>query len=136
MNRELGKEVINCRCYSQWLAADGFLYAVAEKGCDITLDVAKEHVQVLKRLACGLPRPLLVDVGGIHSATKEARDYLSRNKESISNFLAVAVLVGSPVSRIIASFTLGITAPLDIPAKAFSSKEKAQVWLKGFLNEA
>ena len=129
-------EVIHSDCFSQWLGADGLLYAVSEKGSKLTFETAKGHTKALEQLTKGKKYPLLVDLKEMHSASKEARDYLSRDQESIGKIQAVALLIQSPVSRIIGTFFLGLNKPLSLPVKMFTDKEKAQEWLKGFRDES
>ena len=47
-------------------------------------------------------------------------------------FLAQAIIVDSPVSRLIGSFFLGLNKP-PFPTKLFTSEADAVEWLKGYL---
>jgi hypothetical protein len=46
----------------------------------------------------------------------------------------VALLVGSPMSRAIGNFFIGLNKPL-IPTRLFVSEPEALAWLRGFLPE-
>jgi hypothetical protein len=45
---------------------------------------------------------------------------------------AVALLMGSPVSRVLGNLYLGLNKP-PIPTRLFTSEEEAKVWLRSFL---
>jgi hypothetical protein len=46
--------------------------------------------------------------------------------------LATALIVDSPVGRIIGNFFIGMNKP-GIPVKIFDSEDKAIQWLRGFI---
>ena len=75
--------------------------------------------------------PLLIDSRKIKSITKEARDHFSiQNRETF--ITAFAVLIDSPLSRIIGNFFMGLNKP-TIPAKLFTNENEAIDWLTQYL---
>jgi len=119
------------RTGKECLREDGIIHYVYHSGVKITLEDAKENITKHLEATSGISYPLLVDMKNILGLDNDARKYFSAN----DMYLAVAFLIESPVSRVIANFFIGISKP-PVPAKMFTSEEKAIEWLKGFLNEA
>jgi hypothetical protein len=110
----------------------GFIHSTILPGAEQTLDDARENVQASMQLGGGKRRPLLVDIRQIKSQTREAREYYG-GEESGACFSAAAVLVGSPVSRLLGNFFLGFNKSVHAPLKLFTSEEEAIEWLQTFL---
>ncbi|MFL5358792.1 hypothetical protein [Archangium sp.] len=100
-------------------------------GAEVTLDDARANVALCLQKNAGQRRPLLVDLRGVKSQTAEARAYLA-GREGIQVSQAVGLLIGSPVSRVLGNFYLGLNKP-GVPTRLFTSEEEAQAWLRGFL---
>lgn len=109
----------------------GFVRATIRQGIELDLADAREALAATGRLGGGRPVPVLVDSRGIKYQTKEARDHLiSPEAERVS--CAVALLVGSPVSRMIGSFFLR-NHHHPSPTQMFTEEAKAVEWLRGYL---
>ena len=119
------------RTGKEWLRDDGISHYVYHSGVKITLEDAKEIGAKHLEAASGIRYPILVDMKNILGLDNDARKYFSAN----DFYLAVAMLIESPVSRVIANFFIGISKP-PAPIKMFTSKEKAIEWLKRLINEA
>lgn len=113
-----------------WLAADGIAHWQTLPGSEETLASIREGTEALWQLSGQRAVPLLVDLEGSRSITKEARNYL-QGSEASRAACAVALLVSSPVSRMIGNFMNYINRP-QIPLQLFTTEEKARTWLKGF----
>jgi hypothetical protein len=113
------------------LGADGILRIISLPGAEETLDDAKQIVAASRQLVQGTPRPMLVDLRDIRSHSREARQLYAR-PESSGTLRAAAILVGSPISRVIGNFALGFNK-LVVPTRLFTSEAEALDWLKGFL---
>lgn len=124
-------EVIETRTAKIWLGEDGMVRAVLSPNAQVTLADAKEHIEALVKVCEGKKRPILVDMSRTKSLDAEARAYYTV-EEGPKIEQATALLVGSPVSKIIGSFALGLNKPV-YPTKLFTSEDKAIEWLKGFL---
>ncbi len=73
---------------------------------------------------------VLVDMRGVRSQTRAARQYFGSNDaEQVTS--AVALVIGSPVSRVLANFFLRLH-PGRIPTALFTSEDAAIGWLEGF----
>lgn len=62
------------------------------------------------------------------SITKEARDYFSM-KGRKSKVIGFAILIKSPLSKIIANFFMGLNKPI-VHVKLFTNEQDAIVWCK------
>ena len=70
---------------------------------------------------------LLVDLNNLIGITKEARTMVS-NPDMTKTHKAVAMLVSNPLTRLIASFFLGLNKP-KFPIKSFTNSDDAILWL-------
>lgn len=123
-------EVIETRTAKMWMGADGII-RVHFLGIDeATLAEAQEYLVAFKQLAGDRKRPMLGVMGEVRSAPRPIREYLIREGPRYQS--AVALLVKSPMSRIIANFFLGLNKPA-IPLRLFNNEAEAIEWLKGFL---
>ena len=107
----------------------GFVRATIEKGAVMTLEDAREALAATEQVANGKRRPVLVDLRGIKAQTREARQYFV-SEEAARVSAAVALLVGSPVSRVVGNFFLRLNVQRT-PTELFTSEEDAIAWLEG-----
>ena len=68
-----------------------------------------------------------MDVQNVIGVTKEVRGF-AKTDAAIRNHEAFTLIVGSTLSRLLASFFLGINKP-KIPIKLFEDKVTAKKWL-------
>ncbi|HEX9439902.1 MAG TPA: hypothetical protein VF909_09480 [Roseiflexaceae bacterium] len=111
----------------------GIFHTINHPGVEQTLEAARENLQATVELSGGQRRPLLVDIRQIKSQTREARDYYT-GPEGTRCFSAAAMLVDSPVSRLLGNFMIGFNKSSSVPGKLFSSEAEAIEWLKTFLD--
>ncbi|MGZ4077169.1 MAG: DUF7793 family protein, partial [Bacteroidia bacterium] len=116
--------------FSTWLGENEICYTVVKLNASIQLEDALENSQAVKEVSDGKVYPLLVNLKQINSITKEARDHFSMQNRS-PGVCAIAMLIKSPVSKIIGNFFLGLNKS-TVPAKLFTNEEKAIAWLKQF----
>ena len=94
---------------------------------------AKENVDAQERVRERLGKEktrVLIDMRLIKSISREARMYYA-NERTASIQRATALLIGSPVSRVIANFFMGLNRPLT-PTKMFTGETEAIRWLRTF----
>jgi hypothetical protein len=104
------------------------MYTVGKANAEVNLEDAKENTRIIEEYYYGKKFPLFVDGRNVKSISKEARDHFSlKGRESVIN--CFAMIVSSPLSRIIASFFIGINRP-TVPVKMFDDEKKAVEWLK------
>ena len=94
---------------------------------------AKENVDAQERIRDRLGKEktrVLVDMRQIESISREARVYYA-NERTASIQRATALLIDSPVSRVIANFFMGLNRPLS-PTRMFTDETEAIRWLQTF----
>ena len=124
--------VIETRTNRNWLRSDGILQSETLPGASQSLADARENVAAYVLLAKGRRRPLLMDMRSVSGALdRDARQYYASTQYA-AVVSATALLVRSPVGRLIGSFVLRLTRPLS-PIRRFTSESEALAWLKGFL---
>ncbi len=100
-------------------------------GAEVTGDDAAENIAVTTRLTGGRRFPVLVDLRAVRSQSADARAYLA-GPEALRVTLAVALIIGSPLSRMIGNFYLGFNKP-PVPTRLFTSVSEAEGWLSTFV---
>ncbi|MBI1947159.1 MAG: STAS/SEC14 domain-containing protein [Deltaproteobacteria bacterium] len=113
------------------LRQDGLLHSVVKPGAHHTLEDAVANVEACRTLSPGRRRPLLVDIRQGPGVDRAARTYYA-GPEGAGVATATALLVGSPTSRIVANFFLGLNR-MQIPLRLFTDEEAAVAWLRGYL---
>jgi len=119
------KEMFEIPYVTMWIEGP-IMYAKYVDDLHLSLDVAKTCVEGRIFFSKGKSFPLLVDMTGIKSTTREARQYMASIGATLVT--AGALITGSPVSRTIGNIFLKIDRP-PVPVKLFTSKEKAREWL-------
>lgn len=96
----------------------------------VDLNDARENVAATATLTAGERLPVLIDLRGIRSQSAEARAYFA-GPAATAVTQAVALIIGSPLSRVIGNFFLGFNRP-ETPARLFTSVHEAEDWLGSF----
>jgi hypothetical protein len=117
-----------------WIDEQGILHGVAAPGSSQTLADAEEQLAAQRRMAGGRPRPFLMDMRGTRALPRDVRQ-LYASAEAAELFSAAALVVGSPLSRAIGNFFLGLNRP-PMPTRLFDSESEALGWLRTFLPAA
>jgi hypothetical protein len=115
--------------YAEFWTEDDILFFIYKPGIVMNLEAAKLVVADRISIQKSTPYPVLCDMRGIKDSDKPARDYLA--KEGSTLVKAVAVLIESPVTKIMANFYLTISRP-TVPTKMFTDKAQALEFLKNF----
>lgn len=126
----INNKVIELRAFTSWLGTDGICYTVVKPNVVVELQDATENSSSVKEVSGDTIYPLLVNLKEIKSISKEARDHFSM-KNRTPGVNAIAMLVRSPVSRIIGNFFIGINRSV-VPTKLFTDESEAVSWLKQF----
>ena len=118
-----------CPWFTVVLREDGILAYYPVPGLVLTHEVALRVLQLGLEIADG-PKPTLVVMPDMARVDREARalfasdDYMRLCRQT-------AGVVGSPVSRVIGNFFVGLNRP-KYPYKIFDDPELATEWLRGF----
>lgn len=90
---------------------------------------AQENLAVCEGLTKGQPHLAIIDLLEVRSQSADARACFAGPAASrVSR--AVALLAGSPMSRVIGNFFLGFNRPIE-PTRLCASEAEAEVWLTG-----
>ena len=112
----------------------GFILSRVAPLAEIELDHAQQNTRVVRELSGDQVYPILVDIRKIRSISKEARDHFAM-RDRKPGVIAIAMLVSSPLSRIIGNFFLGLNHPA-VPTRMFTDRDKAEEWImKGIYQE-
>lgn len=96
-------------------------------GAVVSGDDARENLGVLLELVGDRRAPVMVDLRGIQSQSAEARSVFA-GPDAFRVSIAVALLIGSPISRVVGNFYLGFNKPLT-PSRLFTDPADARAWL-------
>ncbi|KIG18599.1 hypothetical protein DB30_00284 [Enhygromyxa salina] len=112
-----------------WLDEEhGILRFVYAAGAECGLEEAKENVVAQLALAQGKQIGILVDIAGAKSVDHAARQHYAESKA----FLALALIGGPPIARIIGNIFLAVYGSRDTPTRFFRSDTEAIAWLESF----
>jgi hypothetical protein len=123
-------QAITTRAFRLWIDEEGIVRTEAFAGSEQTRADAEEVV-ALRLGMTGRPRPILVDIRRIKSIDHDARAYFASPAGS-AELTAVALVIDSPLTRVIANFYLGIHRP-GVPTRMFTAEGAALAWLRRFL---
>lgn len=123
-----GARVIDTGAARWWLDPSG---VVCNQG--YATHVTAEHIRAgfrASRELGGGRCPLVAEAGPFGGSDREARDLLS-GPEAAAVFLAMAVVVRSPVARTLMNFFVRFARP-PFPVRVFTSPADAVAWASGF----
>jgi hypothetical protein len=115
---------------SMWMDEEGFICCQYAKDLHLSLEAAISIVESRIFFAKGNSYPLLIDMRGIKSTTKKAREYMATIGATLVK--AGALITGSAVNKTIGNIFLSIDKPL-VPTKLFTNEESARQWLREYL---
>ena len=122
---------VELRSHILWLDGDGIVHIQVKPHLELTVEDAREVLEQVHLLSTGKKRPVLVDLTHCKGISREARAHYAGEQGSQAG-LAAALLIGSPLARVIGNFFLEIHKPI-FPARLFTSEAQALAWLKSFL---
>jgi hypothetical protein len=99
------------------------------EGVTLELGDAVEAFAMTWKVAGERRRGVLVDMRGLRAQSRQVREYFV-SEEVARRMTAVALLIGSPVSRIIGSFFLRMGTH-RVPTRMFTDVTDATTWLSG-----
>ncbi|MCE3294433.1 MAG: hypothetical protein K0R65_147 [Crocinitomicaceae bacterium] len=121
-------DALEITCYHTWKGEDGIVRTKVKPGSEVGVIEARENSAAVNGLSVnGEKFPLLIDARGIKSISREARNQFSvRGRET--NTTSFAIIIDSPLSRVIGNFFMGINKPA-VPTRLFENEEEAITWL-------
>jgi len=107
---------------------DGGVVVVRFKdGCTLRGDNMLAVTDAVIELCGGVKRRMLIDARGMRSADRDARQAPARPDLRVV-VDRTAIVVGNPVTRVIASFFQRVVAA-DYPSRIFTDEQEAWAWL-------
>ena len=125
-------EMIETRTSQFWLDEGGILWIKTLPQAYYTLADAQKNVAIMHQLAGDQKRPVLVEMKEIKGMAGDARAY-SAGDAVVSITSALAMVIGSPLGKVLGNLWLGINKP-SFPTRMFNSETEALAWLKSFLD--
>lgn len=123
-DRLMGQDEITGANFRVYRPAPGYVRCDHPDGAEVSGEDARDVMHAIATLADGGPTPLLVDLRGTRSASREARKTFRASQVPSK----VAMYVDSPLSRTLANFFIGVARP-DVPTKVFTDLDEAEGWL-------
>ena len=98
----------------------------------VTITKARENVEAVAKGVGGVYSPVFIAIRPVSTIDRDSRQYFS-GEEAGEVTSATALLVDSPISRVIGNFFIGVNRS-EWPVRMFSGESEAMVWLEGFLD--
>lgn len=111
-----------------WLRPDGVAEIVWAPHVPSGLEDARAVIAAMSELTGGRAAPLLVHTTDAGPQDRDARMEFVRHQEVVS---AVALVVGNPLSRMMATFFINVSKP-EVPIRLFEDEVVAASWLAGY----
>ena len=118
------------RTQRTWLDDEGILHAEALPGAEQKGADAEACVAHMWEVGGRRRRPVLIDLRHAKAMDRDARTYYA-GPETAHRQLAAALLIESPLSRVLGNFFLGLNKPL-VRTRVFTSEREALAWLRTF----
>ena len=118
-----------CPWFTVVLRSDGILAYHPIRGLVLTHPIALDVIRLGSKIANG-PKPTLVLMEDMARVDREARECLA-SEAYMRVCSETALVVGSPVSRVIGNFFVGLNRP-KYPLRLFDDQDLATAWLLGF----
>ena len=115
--------------FRMWLRPDGIVQVVWTTRTTALLEDAIATLDAMARLTGGTRSPLLVDMRDTGAQDRRTRAAWTSRTGLQS---AVALIVGTPLSRMLGNLLLIVNKP-PFPVRLFDKEEPALAWLKDFV---
>jgi len=119
--------------YMKLWEQDGILFCIYANNIDLDLEIAKHCVEQRLNYSKGRSYPVFVNMTGVRSVDKPAREYFATR--GLVQLTAGALIVNSPLSKFLVNIFLKINKP-KIPSRLFTNEKEASDWLKNYINYA
>ena len=115
-----------------WIDGEGIIRTLMHQSDSYGVEQAQEHIAAYAKLANGKKVPILADIRRLTTgADREARQFYA-SEAGAKHTKAVALLVQSDVTRLLANFFFRFHKPA-YPSRMFTNEVEAVEWLRGFL---
>lgn len=104
-----------------------------DHGVDLDMEDAVSLKEERDKVLDGASLPVYVDVNGVKSISKQARDFYSDSK-SLIGVVAIAFFSNSTLANFLSDYVIKTALQkTDVPVKSFHNEEEALTWLREFL---
>ena len=110
------------------LREDNIVHIECAPATTMTLDEGKYSTRMVGEIVAGTPLPMLCDLTNVVKMSQDCRNHFA-GPEHAEVFTKCALIVSSPISKIIGNFFLGANKPLR-PTRLFTSVDEGLKWLK------
>lgn len=110
-----------------WLRPDGVAEIAWAPHVPSGIEDARAVIDAMSQLTGGGAAPLLVHTTDAGPQDRAARMEFIRRQDVVA---AVALVVGNPLSRMMATFFINVSKP-DVPIRLFEDADAALAWLRG-----
>lgn len=107
---------------------DNIVHTEYKNSVHITLQDSIRDVEIALELGKDEKVLSLANITNVKSIEQKARQYYS-SPEAERAFKAVALIVGSPISKMMGNFFIGLNKP-KVPLQLFNTTEDGLAWLK------
>lgn len=115
--------------FRMWLRSDGIVQMTWISQAANDLEDAIAAISAMSELTGGRRSALLVDLHDSGQQTRPARVEFARRGDLVS---AVALIVGTPLSRIMGNFFLSVNKP-PYPVRLFDDEASGLAWLQAIV---
>ncbi len=122
-------EVIHTKSGEVLLRHDGLVVLKPKAAYQHELSDAQEVIAAVRRLAAGGKVWMLADIRNTGAMSRPARRLFGDSSKRL--ILGMAILVGSPFSRMVGSLFVRLGRP-QVPGGVFTDEEQAVTWLGAF----
>ena len=127
-------KIIRTRIADVWMDSEQTTHMHFKPTNRHNIEDAREVVSAHNSLTEGVKTPVLADLRNVTTgANRQARKYYTL-EESCRSKLGMAMLVQSPVQRMLGNLFVKINKP-PYPTRLFSDEEEALIWLRTLPNE-
>lgn len=115
--------------FTMWLRPDGVVELTWAPHVPSGFDDAVAAIDAMSELTGGRPTPLLVHTTDAGPQDRAARMEFIRRQDVVA---AVALIVGNPLSRMMATFFVNVSRP-EVATRLFEDEDAAVDWLTTYL---
>lgn len=112
-----------------WLRPDGVVEIAWAPQVPSGIEDARATIAAMRELTGGRAAPLMVHTTDAGPQDRAARMEYIRHQEVVA---AVALIVGNPLSRMMATFFINVSRP-GVPVRLFEDESAAVTWLREYV---
>ena len=112
-----------------YIREDGVIHARLFSNVEVDLEKAKQYHSLIEYMSESKPHCTVIDISGVKTITKEARNFLQKNSSEWGKTIAVGLVTNGFAARVMGNFFLTANKP-NYPIKIFSDTLEATQWAR------